>query len=282
MLPALWFRGEGPGEIMPDSSLGIVLDVFGTLKLSMSRDRLCDALAVLLGVPAGGPWNVEVWFEDSDNTLHELQHKTRVDVLLRGRHSLIIIDGRFAETDIRSCGRLSKTGKGLVQCNGNYSVQVNPVTRKIARCAFTGQGIRYWEYIPRVFRFAASDDYAPCPFASLLYQYLRPLVMASCLGEKLGLKPVVGFACLDRPAFPAFARLGPGSDNWTSLHQFLTGAVRVEALAPDKLPRMFEAVAEESEKGMFRDLHDWLDAKVNWVQACRANARHGGRTQRRS
>jgi hypothetical protein len=112
-------RTGQPDASVPQSSQTLALDVFGTLKNCRSRDSICDRLAVLLEVPAGGPWEVHLEYVDPDNMLNEAQHKSQLDVLLQGARSLIAIECKFAETRLEPCGQTGKTGKGLVQCTGN-------------------------------------------------------------------------------------------------------------------------------------------------------------------
>lgn len=43
---------------MAHSSQAIAIDVFGTLKMSIDRDRVLDAIARLVDVAPGGPWSI--------------------------------------------------------------------------------------------------------------------------------------------------------------------------------------------------------------------------------
>lgn len=261
---------------LPHSSKVLALDVFGTLKSARSRDRICDTLAILLEVPNGGPWDVHLEYVDPDNSLNEAQHKTQIDVLLQGARGLIALECEFAETRLEPCGQTGKTGKGLVQCNGNYEMQTNPSNGRAALCALTGKKTRYWEYVPRVFRLSPQESYRPCPFAGSWYQWMRTLVMAYALAEKRGLKPAVGLVHVDRQTMPLRARI---QDEAPKMKQLLTEAVKLELLRYDKLPGVFEVAADPGERGLFRDLHHWVEAKVNWVEARLMNER-AGRTSR--
>jgi hypothetical protein len=271
-------RTGQPDAAVPHSSQVLALDVFGTLKNCRSRDRICDHLAVLLEVPTDGPWDVHLEYVDPDNTLNEAAHKSQLDVLLQGARSLIAIECKFAETRLEPCGQTSKTGKGLVQCNGNYETQVNPANGRTALCALTGKHIRYWDCVPRVFRLAADAPHRPCPFAGPWYPWMRTLVIAYALAEKRGLKPAVGLAHIDRPTMPLRARI---QDEVPKMKRLLTDAVKLELLRYDKLPGVFEVAADPSERGMFQDLRGWVDAKVNWVEARLMNERAGRRSRAR-
>jgi hypothetical protein len=271
-------RTGQPDTAVPQSSQTLALDVFGTLKFARSRDRICDHLAILLETPDGGPWEIHLEYVDPDNTLNEAAHKSQLDVLLQGARSLIAIECKFAETRLEPCGQTGKTGKGLVQCTGNYETQVNPSNGRTALCALTGKNIRYWEYVPRVFRLSAEGPHRPCPFAGPWYQWMRTLVMAYALAEKRGLKPAVGLVHVDRPAMPLRARI---QDEAPKMKRLLTDAVKFELLRYEKLPGVFEVAADPGERGLFRDLQHWVDAKVNWVEARLMNERAGRKSPAR-
>jgi hypothetical protein len=281
LLPGLRFMGGRVDAGVPHSSQALALDVFGTLKHAKSRDRICDCLAVLLEVPEGGPWAVELEYTDPDNVLHELQHKTQADVRLRGARSLIVLESKFAETKLEPCSQPGKTKNGSVQCTGNYEPQTNPINGRSASCALTGKGIRYWEYIPQIFNLDPDAEHRPCPFAGSSYQWMRTLVLASALAEKHKLKPAAALVFADRPIMPIAARFGDQDSPWSRMTAGMTGAVRFERLSYEKLPGMFEAVAEKSDQPMFRDLHYWVKAKVNWVEARLRNARVTRKPQKR-
>ena len=270
-------RTGQPDTAVPHSSQTLALDVFGTLKFARSRDQICDHLAVLLEVPAGRPWDVHLEYVDPDNMLNEAGHKSQFDVLLQGKQSLIALECKFAETKLEPCSQPGKTAKGHVQCTGNYEMQTNPVNRRDAFCALTGKNVRYWEYVPHVFRFSADEPHHPCPFASPWYQWMRTLVMACALAEKRHLKPVAGLVHVDRSTMPLHTRI---RDEVPRIQQALTGAVGLVLLRYEKLPGLFEVAAEPDEQGMFRDLQHWVNAKVNWVEARLMNDRAARRPAR--
>jgi len=265
-----------PDADVPHSSQALALDVFGTLKHCRSRDRICDHLAIQLETPDGGPWDIHLEYVDPDNLLNEAQHKSQLDVLLQGKRSLIALECKFAETRLEPCSQPGKTGTGRIECNGTYEMQTNPVNQRAAFCALTGKRIRYWEYIPRVFRLSADEPHRPCPFAGSWYQWMRTAVMACAIAEKRGLRPAVGLVHVDRPAMPLRARI---QDEAPKMRQLLTDAVKLELLRYDKLPGVFEVAADPGERGLFRDLHHWVDAKVNWVEARLLNERAGKKSR---
>jgi hypothetical protein len=276
----LWHPGRGNqvDADVPQSSQALALDVFGTLRHAKSRNRICDHLAILLGVETGGPWEVVLEFEDPDNLLQETHHKSQVDVVLRGNRSLIVLECKFTETSLESCSQIGKTKKGLVQCDGNYEMQVNPSNQHEDFCALSGKGIRYWEYIPKVFQLPAREPHRPCPFSGAWYQWMRTLVMAYALGERHHLHASAAVAFVGRPAMPLLERVRAESE---VMRKKLTGVVKFELLRIEKAPAMFEAAAEKGEKPMFHDLQQWVNAKVNWVEARMLSERMTRRILRR-
>jgi hypothetical protein len=198
------FRWHGSGGEMCDtwkehSSQALAIDLFGTLKLSATRDQVLDVLAADLGLPAGGPWQVELEWHDDTNVLREKQ-PTWVDATARSPHCLIFFECKFCETNGGTCSQTrplaSGRRKGTVQCNGHYAWQVNPANGREARCALSAKGIRYWEEITRVFDYDANSSYAPCPFAGPWFQWMRNITCCTAVAREAGLKPafVVAYA----------------------------------------------------------------------------------------
>lgn len=91
---------------------------------------------------------------------------------------------------------------GERQCNGSYADQINPGNALRARCALTGKGIRYWEYIPKVFALDPAVDHTPCPFKADSYQWMRNAVLAAAFGKHHKLQAAALAAFADHPSFP--------------------------------------------------------------------------------
>lgn len=76
------------------SSQALAIDVLGTLKVSPDRDMILDHLAAQWGLPAGGPWEIELEWCDPANHLGEKQ-PTWVDAVAISPRALIFFECKF-------------------------------------------------------------------------------------------------------------------------------------------------------------------------------------------
>lgn len=204
----------GRGAISRRSSQALAVDVFGTIALSPARDAVLDALAAKLGLPAGGPWQVDLEWCDRENTLNESQ-LTPMDVVLRSPRLLLCVECKFAEPDGGIC-KQTKPGKRLpAQCNGAYIEQVNPHNGLQAHCALAAKGVRYWDWVPRLFNISADQDYRPCPFAGPWYQWMRLMAITASTAEREGRQPAFAVVYVDAPGLPMAHK------DWTSFRKAL-------------------------------------------------------------
>ncbi len=210
------------------SSQALSIDVFGTLKLHPERAVVLDALALQLGLPPGGPWEVTLEWHDPDNVLAE-KTPTWVDAVASSPQALILFECKFTEPDGGACGQTHPITKGrragLRQCNGQYVPQTNRANGKLARCALSAKGLRYWEHIPAVFGYDADLDHAPCPFAGPWFQWMRNLTTAAAVGQHTGRRAAFVVVYADEPRLPMAARVR--QPEW----QWLAGIVNPAAVA---------------------------------------------------
>ena len=166
-----WFRSMS-------SSQAIALSVFGNLKI-------CGLLGLLNGLhdEQGRPI-----FGDEANTTENfrMEYKvdslgeprpTSLDALITGKHP-VAIECKLMETEVGSCSRPRITEHDSNykkdHCDGTYSVQRDRTTR----CSLTEIGVKYWGHVPRVFKWTAGADLAPCPLRAN-YQFVRNLLAVS-------------------------------------------------------------------------------------------------------
>ena len=99
---------------------------------------------------------------------------TSLDAFISGEHP-IAIECKFTEQEMGSCSRprLRPVDSNYQEahCNGRYEQQRG---RK-SRCSLTEIGVRYWEFIPRVFHWQNDADINPCPLG-VNYQLARNLL----------------------------------------------------------------------------------------------------------
>jgi hypothetical protein len=166
-----------------ESSQALAIDVFGSIMVSKDRDIILGSMARICSLPDEGPWTLKLEWSDPDDLLRE-PRPTQVDAIAFGRRATLIIECKFTEPG-GGCSQpnvvRSGAHKGKRQCNGSYEPQVNPINGHEARCALTGKGIRYWDFIPSIFGIDGLHDYQPCPFKDDTYQWMRNIVLANCL-----------------------------------------------------------------------------------------------------
>jgi hypothetical protein len=161
----------------PHSSQALAIDVFGTIKLSQYRDLILGRLAERVGLDSVGPWNLSLEWCSPLNELHE-KRQSQIDAAATSSRVLMFFECKFTESG-GSCSQTEPLTKGrhqgLIQCNGDYQLQTNPVNGVSSKCALTGKGIRYWDVISRIFPYSPSMDCSPCPFAGSYFQWMRNL-----------------------------------------------------------------------------------------------------------
>ncbi|MBP7691918.1 MAG: hypothetical protein KA764_08375 [Anaerolineales bacterium] len=247
------------------SSQALAIDVFGTLQTAPARDAVLDRWAGALGVPAGGPWAVQLEWHDPDNHLGE-QQPTWVDAVAQSPHALIFFEGKFTESDGGRCSQTQplRTGphRGRRQCDGRYMFQVNPATGQEARCALTAKGLRYWDEIPRVFDYDAGQSYFECPFAGPWFQWMRNLTVCHAAARATRRAPAFVLAYADGPGLPMAARVrGP---EWARLQDRLQpGAITLRALAYQTLIQLAETA--DPDNPVWPALGAWVQGKIDTV-----------------
>jgi hypothetical protein len=139
-------------------------------------------IGALQGITAEG--GLPAFFESAGESLSlELEHPvnslneprpTCIDAYFSGSHR-IAVEVKFAEAEFGTCSRPRLTAEkpnfARYHCNGTLTHQRG---RK-NRCSLTEQNIRYWDYVPQLFRWAADTDAHPCPLAQT-YQLVRNLL----------------------------------------------------------------------------------------------------------
>lgn len=264
--------GERNDAFKLHASQALVLDVFGTLKVSASRDAVLDAWAQALGLPAGGPWAVELEWHDSANPLREKQ-PTWADAVARSPHTLIFFEGKFTENDGGTCSQTQRirrgSHKGLRQCDGRYMWQTNPANGLEARCALTAKGIRYWETIAHVFDYAVAESYFECPFAGPWFQWMRNLTNCYASAQLAGLRPACVLAYADAASLPMAARVR--SAEWQRLQSHLQPhAITFQAFSYQQLIALAQAAVPQDTT--WPKLAVWVENKIQAVTRSRREA----------
>ncbi|MBP1886523.1 PGN_0703 family putative restriction endonuclease [Sinorhizobium mexicanum] len=243
----------------PHSSQAIAIDVFGTLKMSIDRDRVLDAIAQHVGVAPGGPWSITLEWTDKDRLLRE-SRPTQVDALAVGSNAALVIECKFTEPGGK-CSQTAGSRTRKPQCTGSYAEQVNPLSGVRSRCSLAGKGIRYWDYIPKVFALDPAGDYAPCPFASDAYQWMRNAVLAAAIGEHRKLQTAAVAAFADHPNFPTARKAKLGLIN----PRHSSGKAAVTPISYQRIIDIARHVGLDQQ--LWAELSAWVEQKIAEVSS---------------
>ena len=155
------------------SSQAIAQSVFGAFKAS-GRLELMSAVPAECGRPAFGAVtsDTSLCMEMDVRTLQE-PRPTQLDVCLETEHYRVAVECKFCETEFGCCSRIQKQRTGVQVCDGTYTQQQG----RTSRCALSEIGVRYWELIPHLFDWDATDDHSPCPLLPT-YQIVRNALAA--------------------------------------------------------------------------------------------------------
>lgn len=259
----------------PHSSQALAIDVFGTLKETTQKDRdaILNSLAERLELPPGGPWRVSLEWTEPNNLMSERRSQSQIDAVARSPKCLIFFECKFTEGDGGTCSQTkalsSGVHRGLVQCNGKYEIQTNPINHTTAKCALSGKGIRYWEVVPELFHYRNDADYNPCPFAGPWFQWMRNLACCWLIARKEELIPAFVLAYANGPGLPMAEKIaGKRASEWTAF----TSQLREEAIRFTPVSYMQlvasaeEAVAlSDGDKRTWLELGRWVERKIAHV-----------------
>ncbi|MEN6571905.1 MAG: hypothetical protein ABFD24_08700 [Anaerolineaceae bacterium] len=160
------------------SSQALTLSVLGNLFLEKHLSILAD-LTDDDGIPLLGNKAVSVEKFSLENKIDYLgePRQTSIDGFIAGEYQ-IAVECKFTEAEIGSCSRPRLTKKDSNYqhdyCDGSYTRQANHKER----CTLTENGIRYWEYVPKIFKWQNNIDLRPCPLLQN-YQLVRNILAAS-------------------------------------------------------------------------------------------------------
>jgi hypothetical protein len=119
-------------------------------------------------------------FEREMTTMNE-PRPTSVDIFLDGPHR-VAVEVKFSEDQFGCCSRPRLTTESpdfaRDYCDGTYTVQRG----RSDRCSLSEQGIKYWQYLPRLFDWPIGVDLLPCPLVSI-YQLARNLLAVTVTAE---------------------------------------------------------------------------------------------------
>ena len=156
------------------SSQALMLDVFGFLVNSKYKDEIVNTIF------HENDRNWKIIFEYTDSSLLNESRSSQIDVLITGKNTNLIIECKYTENDGGYCSQTKKI-KEIIQCNGNYEIQVNQKNNKTSKCALSAKGIKYWDFISKTYNINVNIDLKPCPFKNGNYQWMRNICFSKAL-----------------------------------------------------------------------------------------------------
>ncbi len=263
-----WHRGAAS----PHSSQALAVSIFGTLATHPARQALIDeTVRLMFGWEPLSPsdWRVRLEMTLPHGLLGE-RRPTQIDVLLDNESGIVMLECKFNEAGGPcSQARPRPSGKhaGLIQCNGNYKMQKNPINGKEARCALLGKGIRYWDLLPSYFTWARDRDYEPCPFAGPAFQYMRNTLGAARWAEQRSLeRAAFGLIYVAGEQFPMSSEVTDPNSEWNEFVRHLRpeAALTIKAMSYQQLLEAWHQRLPQDQ--VLADLATWVKTKVQAVQ----------------
>ena len=254
-----WHIGKNK-EIDTDkiqSSQAVVIDVFGLLKQSPNKNLLINTLFN----KSGEDWNIE--FEYIDKKLLNEKKSTQIDIILSSSESIILIESKFTEDDSGECSQHPK------QCNGNYEEQTNPKNNQQNKCALTAKNIKYWEYIPKIYKLNSNENYCPCPFKKNQYQIMRNLCFGIALSEKKNIDVDNYFIYYEHEVCPIYRKIIE-ENYFETQAKYLLDKKSIKTLSYNQiLKKTIEILNEKNHDECIKwiELEKWLINKVGIIKA---------------
>jgi hypothetical protein len=207
-----WFRSMSSSQALAQS-------VFGNL-IAYDKSALLRELKDAGGEP--------IFPSDSGTARCVLEYEvkylgeprsTYVDAFFTRGHR-VAVECKLSEQDVGTCSRPRLKPKDdnyeSDHCDGSYTRQRN----RSRRCSLSAIGIKYWDYIPRLFDWPGDEDQTPCPLKDT-YQIVRN-ILAACVREDGNLTAEGAHAVLLYDARnPAFQKGGAGRGAYNAVKEGL-------------------------------------------------------------
>jgi hypothetical protein len=230
-----WFRSMRSSQALTQS-------VFGTLS-ALNKTTVLNGIAADDGLPAFGRLDLASILELEHAVSHLGEpRQSSIDVWIRGP-GRVAIECKLTEEEFGTCSRPRLKRKDpryeSQHCNGSYTLQRN---RK-ERCALSEIGVRYWRYIPQLFRWEPDSDHVKCPIREC-YQLVRN-VLASCVAEDGSLRHDDAHALVlyDRRN-PAYGSGGRADGQW---QMAIRGIKQPNALRRCSWQRLLEQLSSDQD-----------------------------------
>jgi len=244
-----------------NSSQALAIDFWGCLKLSHLKDQIINRLFNENDV------NWEITFEYTHSNLMSEIKATQIDIIVESNSSAIIIESKFAESNGGGCSQIQPTSKKLIQCNGNYEEQINPVNSIKSKCALSGKGIHYWDYIDTLTRFDKNNILIPCPFKHGEYQWMRNICFAEVYSRVHKKRTSSYLVYYESDKCPISVKVKKN----TYLGKLKDEIINTESFKPISYNNLLSTTIsllsdnESNERQVWIDLQKWMAAKEKYL-----------------
>jgi hypothetical protein len=233
-----WFRSMRSSQALAQTVFGNLL-ALGKLGALAGLQADAGAAAFFDEPPAPGAMGME---HKVSHLGERKGHTTSIDVFFDLPHH-VAVECKLSEPDIGGCSRprLQRRDKRYEteHCDGSYTRQRS----RAERCALSEAGIRYWEFVPRLFRWLAKQDHVPCPLATP-YQLVRN-VLGVCVRKDDFIDTATAHALLLYDARnPAFR---PGGEGLAAYHAVKTALLEQGVLRRCSWQRVLSRLRQDQD-----------------------------------
>lgn len=162
-----WFRSMKSSQALTES---IFLNLFENDCMNLLTSVVDDDELPLMGS----------WQGSSDGIICEYEvswlgepRPTSIDVFFNGDYR-VAVECKLTEREFGSCSRPRLKPEISEYCNGSYEIQKN----RSQRCSLAEIGVKYWDFVPQIFKWNTGIDLKPCPLR-FNYQLVRNVIAAT-------------------------------------------------------------------------------------------------------
>lgn len=209
-----WFRSMR-------SSQALVQSVFGHLLAANALDSIRQVQCDLGFQPFAncGSGGSNLCLECNVTYLGE-PRPTSMDIFIDGVPR-VSVECKMSEQDVGNCSRPRLPPTHVEFCNGNYQLQQGRTTP----CALSAIGVRYWDFVPRLFSWNVGTPPIACPLHRT-YQLVRN-VLAACVDSSGNLVDGIAVLMFDNRN-PAWLVGGKGHTAFQQVRQSLREPHRLQ------------------------------------------------------
>ena len=157
---------------------------------------------------------------------------------------------------------------GSKQCNGNYETQTNPVNCIKSKCALTGKGILYWDYIDTLTNLKKNLDNSPCPFQKSEYQWIINICFAEAYAKHKSIESNCFLVYYESEKSPISKKVKK-NDYLANLKENLKNSESFKPLSYNNLLEQtisYLDSIDKEEKQIWMELRSWMEEKERKLQ----------------